>query len=153
MVKLYANCQNAKGIFSEVGCPHLSWAAVCSLGSVQTCTHPLSLIFCPPTSPNDHKTGFPNALGLVPRYLFCCGMIIRSLFSHRGLSFQYQANSMILCHFPLNFFNYLKTKIFLYQSTPAMLKAPPYWNAINYMKELFIVSLNSPSLFRDSLLS
>lgn len=40
----------------------------------------------------------------------------------------------------------------LYQSIPAVLPVLAYWNAINYMKELFIVSLNIPSIFLGSLL-
>lgn len=61
---------------------------------------------------------------------------------------------MILCHFlkKRKTFNYLKTKMLLYQSIPAVLPVLAYWNAINYMKELFIVSLNIPSIFLGSLL-
>lgn len=40
----------------------------------------------------------------------------------------------------------------LSQSLPAVLTAITYWNAINYVKELFIVPLNIPSIFQGSLL-
>lgn len=40
----------------------------------------------------------------------------------------------------------------LSQSLPAVLTALAYWNAINYVKALFIVPLNISSIFRGSLL-
>lgn len=97
-MKLYANSRNAKAVFSEV-----RTAAVTCLEQLRVVGLPsdmlLSLISRPRTSPNDRKAGFPNARGLIPRYLFWGGWLSFPGFPQRRLSFQYQAYGMILCHF------------------------------------------------------
>lgn len=49
-------------------------------------------------------------------------------------------------------FNYLTIKLLFCQSIPAALKTLTYRNAINYMKELFIILLNTCLIFLGSLL-
>lgn len=103
------------------------------------------------------KTGFPNPLGLIPRFLFYCGMII--FFWTFPKAFIFSISSIVndFVSFPLfkkkkRKFNYLKIKLLFCQSIPAVLIALTYQNAINYMKELFIILLNTSLIFLGSLL-
>lgn len=144
-MKLYANYQNTKCIFSEV---HTTCCSQSSRGAVLwvpwRCTTVFNLV-----SP---RTGLPGALVFIPRCSFRCPMIIPCGISPKAFIFSTLSILNDFVSFSLKKeINYLKTKILFYQSIPAVLKALTSRNAINYVKELFIVSLNIPSIFLGSL--
>lgn len=144
-MKLYANYQNAKAIFSEACTstliflqqPHVLWALFRHAAIFN--------ILSPDFTEWSSDWLFPSALGFIPRYFF----LVWDEYPFRDFPkgvYLFNINHIewfcVISFKKKKTFNYLKTKMLLYESIPAVLKALTSWHAINYMKELFIVSLN-----------
>ena len=87
----------------------------------------LPLILCPRLHWMIIKTSFPSTLGFIPRYLFCCGLIIFSRIFPKVFIFSISSVANDYVSFPLKKkkrkFNYWKIKLLPCQSIPMALKA------------------------------